>query len=42
MPVSEQQKHISEQQKQLEQARHQIDQLKGIVCLDHPNAAMCQ
>ncbi len=37
-----QQSQIGEQQKQLEQQRIEIENLKKLICLDHPNADICQ
>jgi hypothetical protein len=38
----EQQMQIERQQKQLEQQQIQIENLKKLICLDHPNAEICQ
>jgi hypothetical protein len=39
---AEQQERITEQQEQLEEQRRKIDGLKLLVCLDHPEAAVCK
>jgi hypothetical protein len=39
--IEDQQTRIIEQQERLEHQRNQIDQLKELVCLDHPTAAVC-
>ena len=38
----EQQKQIEQQQIQIEQQQIQIESLKKLICLDHPNADICQ
>jgi trimeric autotransporter adhesin len=40
--IEEQHERITEQLEQLEQQRRQIDNLKELVCLDHPQAAVCK
>ena len=40
--IKEQQERITEQQEQLEEQQRQIHDLKLLVCLDHPQAAVCK
>jgi hypothetical protein len=40
--INDQQEQIAEQREELVQQRRQIDSLKLLVCLDHPEAAVCK
>ena len=40
--IEDQHKRLTEQQEQLEQRGRQIEELKELVCLDHPQAAVCK